>query len=384
MKKKVGSIVIFGIFLIFLSVHAKAWATTKRLTWNSGNSSLPAAATDSNNNIHVIWQDSSPLNYELYYKKSTDGGINWTGGKRLTWNPSYSAEPALAIDSSDTIHTVWEDNSPGYSQIFYKRSTDGGATWITKRLSWTSGDSHHPDLATDSNDHIYVVYRDNGPGNYEIYYRKSTDGGASWTGTQRLTWNPRLSYSPAIAIDSSNNIHLAWHENVDEYSTNYEVFYMKSMDGGATWTPARRLTWNSGLSEASAIAADTSDNIYIAWQDGPPTNREIYYKKSTDGGATWATKKLTWNSGNSCSPDITIDASDRIHIAWYDYTPGNAEIFYKGSTDGGSTWDSNRFTWNTGQSMEPCLAIDSGFKLHVVWDDDSSGASREIYYKNNY
>jgi hypothetical protein len=384
MKKKVGSIVICGIFLIFLSVHAKAWGTTKRLTWNSGNSSLPAVATDSNNNIHVIWQDSSPLNYELYYKKSTDGGINWTGGKRLTWNPSYSAEPALAIDSSDAIHTVWEDNSPGYSQIFYKRSTDGGGTWITKRLSWTSGDSHHPDLAIDSNDHIYIVYRDNGPGNYEIYYRISTDGGASWIGTKRLTWNPRLSYSPAIAIDSSNNIHLVWHENVDEYSTNYEVFYMKSTDGGATWTPARRLTWNSGLSEASAIATDTSDNIYIAWQDGPPANREIYYKKSTDGGGTWATKKLTWNSGNSYSPDITIDASDRIHIAWYDYTPGNAEIFYKGSTDGGSTWNSNRLTWNAGQSMEPCLAIDAGFKLHVVWDDDSSGASREIYYKNNY
>jgi hypothetical protein len=382
MKKKIGLIIIFGILLISYPLDAQVWGNSKRLTWNSGWSGYPALAADSSSRIHVVWQDATPLNDELFYKKSTDGGATWIGAMRLTWNPSVSGEPALAIDSSDIIHLVWKDKAPGYHQIYHKKSTDGGATWITKRLCWSSGDSHHPVLAIDSNDHIHVIWRDYESGDFELYYRKSTNGGSNWTGTKRLTWASGPTYSPAIAIDSSDNIYIAWQNDVDEYITNYEIFYIMSVDGGLTWSMAKRLTWNSGWSEAPAIAADSSDNIFIAWQDGPPTNREIYYKMSTDGGTTWATKKLTWNPGNSFSPAMVIDANDYIHISWYDYSPGNAEIFYKNSTDGGITWKTKRLTWNLGQSMEPFLAIDTSDKIHVVWDDDSSGSSREIYYKN--
>jgi hypothetical protein len=28
--------------------------------------------------------------------------------------------PAMAIDSSDTIHVVWNDDTPGNTEIYYK------------------------------------------------------------------------------------------------------------------------------------------------------------------------------------------------------------------------------------------------------------------------
>jgi len=353
-----------------------SWEGTKRLTWNAGSSSYPAIATDSSGNIHVVWEDSTPGNDEIYYKRSTDGGSSWTT-KRLTWNAGSSYIPAIATDSSGNIHVVWYDYTPGNAEIYYKRSTDGGSSWQpTKRLTWNAGDSLWPSIATDPSGNIHIVWVDETPGNWEIYYKRSTDGGSSWT-TKRLTWNAGYSYEPAIATDPSGNIHIVW---VDETPGNVEIYYKRSTDGGSSWT-TKRLTWNSGDSGLQAIATDPSGNIYVVWMDDTPGNREIYYKRSTDGGSSWqSTKRLTWNAGFSQCPAIVTDSSGNIHVVWEDTTPGNAEIYYKRSTDGGSTWTTKRLTWNAGRSIRPAIATDSSGNIHVVWNDYTPG-NEEVYYK---
>ncbi|MFN2127597.1 MAG: hypothetical protein ACK2TU_07025, partial [Anaerolineales bacterium] len=65
---------------------------------------------------------------------------------------------------SDTILMVFQDDSWNYPtiDIFVKKSTDGGATWMAlKRLTWSSGDSVFPQIATNSSNHILVevVYK---------------------------------------------------------------------------------------------------------------------------------------------------------------------------------------------------------------------------------
>ncbi len=38
--------------------------------------------------VHVVWSDERDGNYEIYYKRSTDGGVSWGADTRLTNNPS--------------------------------------------------------------------------------------------------------------------------------------------------------------------------------------------------------------------------------------------------------------------------------------------------------
>jgi len=79
----------------------------------------------------------------------------WSSTKRLTWNSGYSYDPAIATDPSGNIHVVWYDSTSGNTEIYYKRSTDGGSTWqLTKRLTWNSGESRYPAIATDSGGNI--------------------------------------------------------------------------------------------------------------------------------------------------------------------------------------------------------------------------------------
>jgi len=381
MRKKSLFFMLSAVGLYILSPCALAdWSAAKRITWTSGGSSHPAIAVDSEETIHVVWQDSTPGNLEIYYKKSTDGGATWSRSKRITWSSSYSYDPAIAIDSNDVIHVVWRDDTPGNWEIYHKKSTDGGTTWSpTRRITWTSGETKGPAIALDSNLNTHVVWHDDLPGNYEIYYKRSTDGGTDWSPAQRLTWTAEYSMDPDIAVDPGNTIYVAYRDNTPG---NEEVYLKRSSSAGKGWDAAKRLTWTSGWSQFSTLAIDGAGGIHLVWDDPTSGNAEIYHKKSTDGGDHWsAIKRLTWTSNGSFEPDMAVGATDNIHVVWEDFTPGVPEIYYKTSADGGATWSAvQRITWTSGQSMAPSIAADSSGAVHVFWHDNTPG-NYEIYYK---
>ena len=379
MKRTGAIIAVLGFFLAVPGVQAQ-WGLAQRLTWNSGSSQFPVIAVDSSGQVHVAWQDETPGNFEIYYKKSPDGGTSWAANTRLSWTSTFSHMPAIKIDAIDDLHVLWDDDAPGNTEIYQKRSMDAGATWIaSERLTWTSGHSIVPDMAVDPSYYLHMVWSDLTPGNQEIYHKKSTDWGVTWTTGHRITWNAGASMSPKIGADPSGNLHVVWQ---DDTPGHWEVYYAKSTNGGATWTASQRLTWSSSSSGSPIIGVDSWDRLHVVWQGTASGNIEAFYRKSTDGGASWmAAKRLSWTSGVSFSPVIAVDSSDNLHLVWDDDTPGNFEIYYKKSTDGGATWTANkRLTWTSSYSWNPAVAVDSLDYVHVVWEDDTPG-NWEIYYK---
>ena len=375
------AIVMLGIGLFFFAHEAQAqWTPTKRITWTWGNSEYPAVAVDSLAHLHVVWDDDTPGNNEIYYKKSEDGGDSWSAVRRITWTSGGSYAPAIAVDSSDHLHVVWYDDSPGSLAIHYKRSEDGGDSWTaSQRITWSSANSFVPAIAVDASDHLHVVWDEYASGNAEIFYKKSDDGGDSWLASRRITWTSENSQHAAIAVDASDHLHVVWH---DLTPGNEEVYYKKSEDGGDNWTAVQRLTWTSDSSLYPAIAVDSLGHLHVVWYDATPGNCEIYYRRSEDGGDSWtAARRLTWTSGTSWLPAIAVDSLSHLHVVWDDVTPGNYEVYYKRSEDGGDSWTAvQRLTWTSGPSQFPAIAVDSSDRLHVVWHDLTPG-NREIYYK---
>jgi len=379
MKHSVLAGLILG--LVFSAQSARAdWTPAKRLTWSSDDSELPAIAVDSQSTIHVVWNDG-PLPYkEIYYRKSTDGGMTWSALKRLTFTPYNSIAPAIAIDSNDTILVAWFDLSPGNSEIYYKRSTDSGETWsAAQRLTWTQYESSYASLAIGSDNSVHVVWQDKTPGSYQIFYKNRPHRGGIWGAVKGITYNSGGARYPVIASDSSNGIHVVWF---DYTPGNSEIFYRKSADGGTTWSPAKRLTYTSGGSAEPAMAIDSNDTIHVVWEDYTHLP-EIYYKKSTDGGETWSlAKRITWTF-DSYYAAIAVDYSNNLHLVWTDGNGSeNYEIYYEKSTDEGATWISaRRLSWKSGRSYRPVLGLDANKTVHVVWQDNSPG-NYEIYYRS--
>ena len=378
--KQLRLIFLAPMILFFAPAAQAGWSAAQRLTWTPGDSSHPSVAADSNGSIHAVWEDDTPGNNEIYYRRSTDGGSAWSAVLRLTWNSGESVLPAIAAGPGNAIHVVWMDSTPGTDEIYFRRSDDGGSTWSTvQRLTWNSGESMCPTIAVDSSAVIHIAWMDYAPANDEVYYMKSANGGASWSAPKRLTWTATSSFYPVIASYSNTHVHVVWY---DDIAGNPDVYYKRSWDGGSTWGTTKRLTANSGWSCYPVAAADSTNGVHIAWHDDTSGNQEIYYDKSPDGGSTWGTvHRLTWTSGWSYYPVLAVDPNDHIHLVWYDDTPGNSEVYYRSSSNGGTTWStSQRLTWMSGSSVFPALAIDSSDTRHLLWSDGTPG-NYEIYYR---
>lgn len=378
MKRTTWMLAVLGLFLFAQSALAD-WTPAKRITWTAEDSISGKIGVDSSGIIHVVWEESTADWDEIYYKRSTDGGLTWTTGQRITWGERLFRYPHFALDSSGNPHVAWYDEAYGHNEIYYKMSPDGGATWTSsRRLTWATW-SRYPRVAADSSDNPHVVWRDAMSGDWEVYHKTSTDGGATWLASRRLTWTSGSSGDPAIAIDPADNLHVVW---ADDTPGNFEIFYRKSPDGGATWAANRQLTWTAEDSVFPMLSADPSGHLHLVWGDNTPGSTEIYYKKSTDGGATWTpAKRITWGSSLLIGPDIATDPSGNPHVVWMDDTSGNDEIYYTKSTNGGDNWSlSNRLTWNPGRSGWPDIATDPSGNVHVVWQDNTPG-NTQIFYK---
>jgi hypothetical protein len=205
----------------------------------------------------------------------------------------------------------------------------------------------------------------------------STNGGANWSGATALTNSSGRCYSPSIAA-SGMDVHLAW---TDTRNGVREVFYKRSTDGGFFWGVDTRIIYVSTLNYYPSIAA-AGDIIYLVWEDSR-NGSEIYYTRSGNRGVFWSPEiRLTNAPGTSTVPHISVSSS-YVHLVWRDSRSGNYEIYHKLSSDGGLSWGTTdtRLTIDPANSESPSLGI-SGSILHVVWDDNRDGNS-EIYYKRN-
>jgi hypothetical protein len=309
--------------------NGESWSSDIRLSANDGSDSFSPQLAVNGYKIHIVWQDSRDGFYGIYYKRSNDNGESWSSDIRLSANDgSGSGHPAIAVNG-DKLHVVWMDSRDGNDEIYYKRSNDNGESWSSDiRLSANDGsDSSLPKIAVSGNN-THVVWGDKRDGVWEVYYRRSTNNGENWGIELRLSANVESFWlsKPAIAV-SGNNIHVVWDDDRD---LDDEIFYKRSSDNGESWSSEIMITTNDGLkSEFPAIAVN-GDVIHIVWNDKRDVYDEIYYKRSNDNGENWNSNYRISSGDGSASyiPSVALNGND-IHVVWSDIRDGNYEIYYK-------------------------------------------------------
>ncbi len=112
------------------------------------------------------------------------------------------AAPMINVLQQD-VYVMWTDETPGYSGIRYRKSTDGGASFGSTMLLDPYYGSYAAMAVSGKN--VYVVYDFPVTGNSEILYRKSTNGGDSFGSTVNLSNTTENSVSHVAA---SNNLSL--------------------------------------------------------------------------------------------------------------------------------------------------------------------------------
>ncbi|MBK7255283.1 MAG: T9SS type A sorting domain-containing protein [Ignavibacteria bacterium] len=375
---KITTLIIF--IIISVSSVIAQWQPEVRLTNNNSESHTSSnnawCVASSGSVVHVVWHDYRDGNSEIYYKRSIDGGVSWSADMQLTNDPASSWNPSVTVSGS-VVHVVWQDDRNGNTEIYYKRSIDEGGSWeADTRLTNNASSSVSPSV-TVSGPAVHVVWFDNRDGNEEIYYKRSLDFGGSWGTDIRMTNNSAISRNPSVTA-SGSAAHVVWEDNREG---NWEIYYKGSIDEGVNWDPDTRLTNNTANSWYPSVSSSGSD-VHIVWSDDRDGNLEIYYKGSINKGVNWdADTRLTNNSAASRTPSVSV-SGQAVHVVWDDRRGGaSGEIYYKRSTDAGVSWIADTQLTVNFASQNPSVSV-SGTAVYVVWKDYRDG-NWEIYSKRN-
>lgn len=315
-----------------------------------------------------------------HFFRSSDGGYSWTTSF-LTSSFGVWGDPVVVYDELGYLYYGHLSNPPypGYwiDRIVIQRSTDNGLSWNdgagigflspkNQDKEWIAVDMH----SSQFKGNVYVCWTefdDYGSSNpndsSRIKFSRSTDKGLTWSNAVTI------SDRSGDCIDSDNTVEGA----VPCVGPNGEIYvswagplglvFDKSTDGGLTWGTDIFVSsipggWDfdvSGIYRCNGLpitACDTSQspyrgNIYINWSDqrNGPSNTDVFFVKSTDGGNTWSSP-LKVNDDNSNRHQfftwMTIDQTTGvIYIVFYDRrnTIGNAtEVYVARSTNGGESF----------------------------------------------
>ena len=122
-------------------------------------------------NVYVVWQDNTTGNYDIFFTHSSDNGSSFAPIRNLSNNNGTSQLPQIAAQGNN-VYVVWQDNTTGNYDIFFKRSLSNGTKFNERNLSKNNGTSQLPQIAAQGNN-VYVVWQDNTPGNYDILFKRS-------------------------------------------------------------------------------------------------------------------------------------------------------------------------------------------------------------------
>jgi hypothetical protein len=386
----------------------------EKLTDVPDRSIYPNILIDSDDNMHLIWSDSRfdpdpndhKFFHDIFYKKFDSEGNVLVGATQTTFATDhyylpygfYSPGPVAALDSDGNIHLAYHDaikdqNPPYWNnvEIYYMKFNGhldtGGAPAVRsdlvmvdeQRVSEGTAHSGDPDIVIDSEDNVHIVWYDHRSTNFnwEIYYEKLSVDGTVLIDEMRLTFYLGYGAGPDIAVDSNDDLHIAF-KVYDWWTYTNSIYYIKMDNDGNTLVPIKLVTTEGNPTPYQwykvypLILVDDDDNVQMVWYDErASTNYEIHYLKLSGVGDPLmpAPQRLTYNSGQSYMQDFKLN-DGIMYIMGRDNTPGQYQQFIiLMDTDGNVVLDHYQLTFSDSTSDSPSMAFDSAGRMHMAWMD---------------
>jgi hypothetical protein len=375
-----------------------------------------------------------------YY--SHDGGMTWVDQGMLGGNDpnnSWTAlgygnttDPAVTFDSAGNVYVeimVYQgtgenaggSGAGGENNLVVYKSTDNGVTWgapmevahmppgpsvvMDLDKNWITADTTGGKF--DGFLYSTWTYLNCVITCHNVYFAASYDGGQHWTPPKilSLTGSP-LNQTSTPVVGPDGTVYVVFHD----YS-GHRLFLTKSSDAGATFSvPAQIASINppptlngnvrSGPLVIGAPAVLPNGKIIVAWNDSSGDDVDIFYKTSTDGGATWSSESTLnqGTAGDQFQPWVTATRAGTLWAMWFDRRddPANMmiHVYAARSTDGGATWTEYRVT-DVASDPRVGLPLDRGNRgfygdyqglvaddqtgANILWNETRPG-SQELYF----
>jgi hypothetical protein len=359
---------------------------------------------------------------------------------RLDQSSLNAINPQVAVDDSDRVFVVWQDNN-----ITFTYSTDGGKTFQSPVAIPGSSGGSYPRIATDGNGNAYVIWQTSTQfllnysttNNFQPSPAVITSSVCSSQSSQSpvpqadivntgstlaITWAQQSSCSnssspyeimldfqplsnpatPPAPVNVFTESFFAGYPKISNFGVNPYLVYLQTsvsdlvlLEYSTTSSlqksfPVKTGSANAGIPLSSSLGVDANGNSYVAWEASQPQGGgvDIFFNVLPANSSSFnlSPQNLT-NNGGSKGSAVGIDSSQYVYVAFFSRpsaTPKAYDVFLERSSNRGNSFTdpfnvSN--TPGTSASYAPGLAI-IGKNAFVVWDDNSfTSGSGQIFFQ---
>lgn len=373
---------------------------------------FPDLAADHEGTVHVIWGSGAlaPNAADPSAPEASLDLLRYRALRNGVWTPMNDV--AFTCTGGYTVRNSLVVNADGRLQALVRTcfevstmSVPADEAWSA--LGWTApqrlGSSYYNALAADSQGHLHALYQDlifSEPGQpnlaSEIVYRRSEDGGQSWSVRTNLTNLPGGDERMQIKVDPQDRIHATWDHGSDWYlgidRPDYGI-YRRSDDGGESWQPQIVLGIAGEPIAQNSLGVSLDGNPLAVYRSA--TSGQVFFQYSRDGGNTWtAAEPLAGVQARDVLElgldhySMAVDSANRIHLLMVGFPEGSrASIPMLLHL----VWDGQRWSEPTivaqgpNYPMWPRVTIAQGNQIHAVWftyTDATGWGDRRIWHSS--
>jgi BNR repeat-like domain len=312
---------------------------------------------------------------------------NWMTPMMISSTQATSWFPDITSDAAGRIHVVWAGGTQGYDTVLYTSTLDG-RHWsdvndiaALAQVSDNNSAATRPALWVDKTGHLNLSYVSG-----DLYYSQapaaSAYSAASWESPLKMNGD-QIAYFSRIIEDDSGQLHLFFTQNVISINCAqcYHLFYRRSTDGGKTWSTAFDISADGTGSAKPQIITDKNGSLYAVWESGTgggqgqltdPTT--VKFAASHDRGKTWSVAANLSPSTFRATKNISVGLDNNGHLITVWLAIADNNIYYQTSQDGGKTWsganpiDGITGSWAVypGRLDDFSMVSDSSGMVHLV------------------
>src|SRR6187431_186102 len=228
---------------------------------------------------------SNPTDASLDNFDTTKGTLTFVPETDYIGNESFAFKVIDDKEVESNVATVNvevnENNQTNQAPLAFDQSTNESDSYIHKYVVWSVGEEE----------------------DRYILFARSTDGGKSFSSPLSLSGSSRSNvFNPEVS-SSGNNVYVVWQGQ--SATGNQDIFLRKSSDYGASFSAAENISNDPGGSGNPDIAAVGNDT-HITWEGTTPGNNFVFYTKSDNGSDFGTPQKLGGNQGISYRPEISV------------------------------------------------------------------------------
>lgn len=408
---------------------ADAWDAPSRLSdpATSTVAFAPDLTVDGDGRLHVIWYSVFTRTYEqarsvdaLMYRARVDG----------VWS---TTEPILLRErrsSGDTFSPLASDAAINNPRFAIRGNLTGApdarlhiVANIESRLQYLQapwddvvrmalllppvnlGEGGAASIASSPDGTLHVVFaapaRRSAPASrpcpacQDVRYRRSTDGGLTWTRAENLSLLDGINRTPQIGADELGQIHLLWeHQGSGQSGEAAFPIYRRSPDGGQSWEAPVPLGLPDDQLAQATLGVGRGGQLLALYASA--ASGSLFFQRSNDSGRTWSPPGLVpevISPGLATASErrfsLAADGAGRMHLLMVGVatTTGDREQRLWRLTWDGQTWSAPEALTGPGVApRSPRLIVERGNRLHAVWmtteTDGDQGTRQAIWHSS--